>query len=135
MIHKPNLHTPVGKLSEDIRNNSIICTAPSKTFNLAGVQVSSLIVPNERLRQELAKKLWSVGVMPSVFALAAHTAAYNEGEEWLEQLLEYLKGNLDFMESFIKRICQRLSSEDLRGHIWRGWISANMGFRQSCLRR
>lgn len=102
LIHKPNLHTPVGKLSEDIRNNSIICTAPSKTFNLAGVQVSSLIVPNERLRQELAKKLWSVGVMPSVFALAAHTAAYNEGEEWLEQLLEYLKGNLDFMESFIK---------------------------------
>ena len=81
--------------------NTITCMAPSKTFNHAGVQVSDVIVPDRRLRRRLAGSLKSAGVMPNVFGLAAQTAAYNEGEEWLEQLLEYLAGNLDFMENFI----------------------------------
>lgn len=102
LIYKPNVHTPMGKISDEIRRNTIICTAPSKTFNLAGVQVSSIIVPDAGIRRELSRQLWSAGVMPNVFALAAQTAAYNEGEEWLEQLLEYLAGNLDYMTKFIE---------------------------------
>lgn len=101
LVFRPNVHTPAASLSEELMMNTITCMAPSKTFNLAGVQVSDVIVPDRRLRRRLAESLKSAGVMPNVFGLAAQTAAYNEGEEWLEQLLEYLAGNLDFMENFI----------------------------------
>ena len=101
LVYRPNVHTPAARLSEELMMNTITCMAPSKTFNLAGVQVSDVIVPDRRLRRRLAGSLKSAGVMPNVFGLAAQTAAYNEGEEWLEQLLEYLSGNLDFMEKFI----------------------------------
>ena len=101
LVFRPNVHTPAASLSEELMMNTITCMAPSKTFNLAGVQVSEVIVPDRRLRRKLAGSLKSAGVMPNVFGLAAQTAAYNEGEEWLEQLLEYLAGNLDFMENFI----------------------------------
>ena len=101
LVFRPNVHTPAASLSEELMMNTITCMAPSKTFNLAGVQVSDVIVPDRRLRRRLAGSLKSAGVMPNVFGLAAQTAAYNEGEEWLEQLLEYLAGNLDVMENFI----------------------------------
>ena len=101
LVFRPNVHTPAASLSEELMMNTITCMAPSKTFNLAGVQVSDVIVPDRRLRRKLAGSLKSAGVMPNVFGLAAQTAAYNEGEEWLEQLLEYLAGNLDVMENFI----------------------------------
>ena len=101
LVFRPNVHTPAASLSEELMMNTITCMAPSKTFNLAGVQVSDVIVPDRRLRRRLAGSMKSAGVMPNVFGLAAQTAAYNEGEEWLEQLLEYLAGNLDFMENFI----------------------------------
>ena len=101
LVFRSNVHTPAASLSEELMMNTITCMAPSKTFNLAGVQVSDVIVPDRRLRRRLAGSLKSAGVMPNVFGLAAQTAAYNEGEEWLEQLLEYLAGNLDFMENFI----------------------------------
>lgn len=100
LIYRPNVHIPVAGLSEELMMNTITCTAPSKTFNLAGVQVSDIIVPDSRKRRKLAASLKSAGVMPNVFGLAAQTAAYNEGEEWLEQLLEYLSGNLDYMENY-----------------------------------
>lgn len=101
LVFRPNVHTPAASMSEQLMMNTITCMAPSKTFNLAGVQVSDVIVPDRRLRRRLAGSLKSAGVMPNVFGLAAQTAAYNEGEEWLEQLLEYLAGNLDVMENFI----------------------------------
>jgi cystathionine beta-lyase len=81
----------------------IVCTAPSKTFNLAGIQTSCIIVPDKEMRKTLAKTFYKADIMPNVFALTAMTAAYNEGEEWLEQLLEYLEGNIDFIESFIAK--------------------------------
>lgn len=101
LIYSPNVHTPVAGLSEELMMNTITCMAPSKTFNLAGVQVSEIIVPDTRRRRKLAASFKSAGVMPNVFGLAAQTAAYNEGEEWLEQLLAYLSGNLDYLENFI----------------------------------
>ncbi|MGN0704897.1 MAG: MalY/PatB family protein [Lentihominibacter sp.] len=101
LVYRPNIHIPAASLSEELMVNTITCMAPSKTFNLAGAQVSDIIVPDRRLRRRLAGSLKSAGVMPNVFGLAAQTAAYNEGEEWLEQLLEYLSGNLDFMVKFI----------------------------------
>ena len=103
LIYKPNRHIPFGKISEEFKMNSIICTSPSKTFNLAGLQVSNIIIPNKRIRRELNNKLKTIDIDPGSFASVAQIAAYNHGEEWLEQLLVYLRDNLDFIDQYIKK--------------------------------
>ncbi|MGE6226479.1 MalY/PatB family protein [Paenibacillus chitinolyticus] len=102
LVYKRNSFVTFGKIAEQLKMNAIICTSPSKTFNLAGLHVSNIIIPNDRVRTELEHKLASIDIDPSSFASVAQIAAYNEGEEWLEQLLVYLQGNLDFITKFLE---------------------------------
>ncbi|QDQ02853.1 pyridoxal phosphate-dependent aminotransferase [Lysinibacillus fusiformis] len=106
LIYQPNCHIPFGKISEEFKMNSIICTSPSKTFNLAGLHISDIIIPNESLREELNHKLTTIDIDPGSFASVAQITAYNNGEEWLEQLIEYLQNNLDLIDKFIKERMQ-----------------------------
>ena len=78
--------------------------APSKTFNLAGLAASSIIIPNQKLRDSFNEA--KAGIPgPNLFGLVAMEAAYRYGDEWLKQLLDYLQGNLEFtLEYFSKRI-------------------------------
>ncbi|MDD2190329.1 MAG: pyridoxal phosphate-dependent aminotransferase [Eubacteriales bacterium] len=108
IIYKLSRHIPFGKISEEFKMNSIICTSPSKTFNLAGLQLSNIIIPNIRIRQQLNNKLRTIDIDPNSFASVAQIAAYNQGEEWLEQLLVYLQNNLDFIDKFVKERLQRV---------------------------
>ncbi|MFA9398216.1 MAG: MalY/PatB family protein [Clostridiaceae bacterium] len=103
LIYKGNKHTPFASISEEFSKNSITCMAPSKTFNLAGIQVSSIIIPNYKIRKLVTTALENDNLnMPNIFAIASFEAAYNYGEEWLEQLLEYLEGNLNFLIKFVE---------------------------------
>lgn len=103
LILKGYRHTPFATISEEFAQHSVTCTAPSKTFNLAGLQTSSIIIPNERLRTDFSQTLESNHVTnPNAFGIVALRTAYNEGEEWLEQLLEYLNKNVCFIDKFIK---------------------------------
>ncbi|MFF0826041.1 MalY/PatB family protein [Brevibacillus sp. NPDC003359] len=108
LIYQPNQHIPFGKISEEFKMNSIICTSPSKTFNLAGLHISDIIIPNEKLRSELNHKLSTIDIDPGSFASVAQIAAYNKGEEWLEQLIIYLQENLDFIDNFLKERIPRV---------------------------
>jgi len=108
LIYPPHRHVPFAKLSEKFRMNAIVCTSPSKTFNLAGLQLSNIIVPNIKLRRELYHKISTIDIDPGSFATVAQIAAYNHGEEWLEQLLIYLQKNLDFMEEFLAKRLPRV---------------------------
>lgn len=108
LIYKPNKHTPFGMISEECKMNSIVCTSPSKTFNLAGLQVSNIIVPNEVLRMQLNNKLAAIDIDPGSFALVAQIAAYNEGEEWLEQLMSYLEENIKYIDNFVREKLPKL---------------------------
>lgn len=103
LVYDGYKHVPFGSISEDFLKNSITCTAPSKTFNLAGLQVSNLIIPDKELRQRVKHTLEinEIGE-PNIFAVESLIAAYNEGEEWLEQLMEYLKGNLQYLINYFK---------------------------------
>lgn len=101
IVYKGNTHLPFASLSDEFAMNSIICTAPTKTFNLAGVQCSNIIIKNKRLRNDLSHKLFSIGITPNSFAYVAQIAAYTQGEEWLEQLLNYLEGNIAYIQSFV----------------------------------
>lgn len=98
-----NRHTVFANIKEEFLENSIICTAPSKTFNLAGLQVSNLFVANKELRKKIRDEIERTGYSQlNTMGLIACQAAYEKGAAWLEELKDYLKGNLDFLRSFLK---------------------------------
>ena len=80
-------HTVFAKLGAEFEQNCLICTAPSKTFNLAGLQISNIFVPNPELRKKLLKEIAAAGYSQvGLMGLVACQAAYEEGAEWLAQL-------------------------------------------------
>jgi cystathionine beta-lyase len=98
-------HTNFGAINEEFAQNSITCTSTSKTFNLAGLRISNIVIPNDKIRQTYVNTQASMGVGgPNLFAVAAMETAYSHEicENWLDALLIYLKGNLDFLKEYIK---------------------------------
>ncbi|OPJ65082.1 MalY/PatB family protein [Clostridium oryzae] len=116
LVYSPNVHIPFASISEEFLNNSITCTAPSKTFNLAGLQISNIIVPNEKLRTkvEAAFARNTIGE-PTSFAITAAIAAYNQGEQWLDELIKYLYGNYEFLKEFLEEKLPELKVAHLEG--------------------
>lgn len=102
LLFKGYKHTPFASISEEFEQNSITCMAPSKTFNLAGLEASSIIIPNKRLRDNFNEASTGIMPCPNLFGLAAMEAAYLYGDEWLEEMLEYLQGNLDFLLGYFE---------------------------------
>ncbi|KHJ53313.1 aspartate aminotransferase [Aureimonas altamirensis] len=95
LIMNPALrHVPFASLSEAFAQNSITCTAPSKTFNLPGLQSANLFIPNRRLREEFRRQ-YDRNMFPlvNVMGMVAAEAAYRDGEPWLEELLTYVRAN------------------------------------------
>ncbi|PFG13395.1 MalY/PatB family protein [Bacillus sp. es.036] len=102
LIFKGYQHTLISSLSNEIAANTITCIAPSKTFNLAGMQLSTIIIPDEEKREKFNAYMGKLGLFaPSPFGITAVEAAYNHGEEWLDELMEYLQGNLSYLTKFI----------------------------------
>ncbi|HRP77475.1 MAG TPA: MalY/PatB family protein [Aquamicrobium sp.] len=87
-------HVPFASLGEDFARNSITCTAPSKTFNLPGLQSANLFIPDRRLRAEFQRQ-YDRNMFPlvNVMGMVAAEAAYTHGEPWLEELLAYIRAN------------------------------------------
>lgn len=102
LVYPGQQHIPFASLSEEFAQNSITCIAPSKTFNLAGLQTSVIILPNREHRNLYNRALKSHALfLENFFAVTAVEAAYNHGEEWLDQLMRYLQGNLDFLTDYL----------------------------------
>ena len=100
-----------GTLDERFLKDVFVCTAPSKTFSLAGLQTSNIIVPDAELRDELRIELRALGLWgTNPFGLVGTEAAYNHGEPWLEQVIDYIWGNLEYLDNYLK---SRLSSMKL----------------------
>lgn len=101
LVYPGHTHIPFASLGEEFRQNSVTCTAPSKTFNLAGIQVANIIAPDSAIRQKIDRAL-NVNEVCEIncFAADALIAAYNEGEDWLEQLKGYLWQNYTYLIRF-----------------------------------
>lgn len=103
LIYRGYQHIPFASLGERFAQYSVTCLAPSKTFNLAGLQTAYAVLPNSELKERYEKVL-AIHSMNStnVFGAVALEAAYNYGESWLEELLTYLAGNLEFLTQFLQ---------------------------------
>lgn len=104
LIYQPNKHTPLLSVAED-KNNIITFFAPTKTFNLAGIQAAATIVPDENKRKVLEHLSMTRGEMGlNIFSLTALQAAYEKGEPWLEELMEVLSSNMDYAIEHLSKI-------------------------------
>jgi cystathionine beta-lyase len=103
----------------------LTCTAANKTFNLAGLHATNVVIQDPDLRR---KFMDSIGwIMPNPFTVAAVIAAYNEGEGWLEQLLEYLDGNIDWVLDFLRKRMPRVKCFRPEG-TYILWMDRDMGW-------
>lgn len=101
-IYEGNKHLVFANLRETFAERTITCTAPSKTFNLAALQISNIFIKNRPLRHAFKKEMTRSGYsQPNVMGLVACQAAYDEGVVWLEGLKSYLKENLDYFRQYL----------------------------------
>ncbi|MHA1661597.1 MAG: MalY/PatB family protein, partial [Promethearchaeota archaeon] len=104
LIYPEYKHTPFASISEKFAQNSITCTSPSKTFNLPGLKVSNIIIPNPKLRNTFKKVVLSTGISgANCFGPIALETAYNECEDWLDKVILYVRENLEFLKNFMKK--------------------------------
>jgi cystathionine beta-lyase len=102
ILFKDQKHTPFASISKKFEQNSIVCMSPSKTFNLAGLEVSTIIIPNKKLRDNFINTRSGIVPNPNLFGYTALEAAYRHGDEWLEQVIDYLQENLDYLKLYIE---------------------------------
>lgn len=96
-------HIPFAMIKPEFEANTITCTSPSKTFNLAGLQLSNIIVSDRDIRNRILTEIRKTGYdEPNVIGMIACQAAYQYGEEWLKELNQYLANNLDYVRRFIQ---------------------------------
>lgn len=117
---------PILKVAPDYADRIAVCTAPSKTFNLAGMKTSNIVIHNKELQAAwkdlIGGKLSMNGA--GTLGLTAMIAAYNEGEEWLEQLKEYLDGNFAYIDAFLKEHLPKAHMVPSEG-TYLAWIDFN----------
>ncbi|MGN6715016.1 MalY/PatB family protein [Anaerocolumna jejuensis] len=102
-IYGGHTFVPFASVSEELEQNSIICTAPSKTFNLAGLSTSNIIIPNKALKSRYDSYCEARGLKSyNIFGALAAETAYRYGEAWLEELLGYLEENRNFAVTYFK---------------------------------
>ncbi len=95
-------YVPFASVSEECRNNSITCIAPTKAFNIAGLHTAAVSVPDPYLRHKVCRGLNTDEVAePNAFAISAAAAAFTKGEKWLDELREYIYENKKYAESYI----------------------------------
>lgn len=108
LVFHGHKHIPIASLSGDVLNYTVTLTSPTKTFNIAGLSESSAIMANPALKRKFVNTIHKNGAgMLNIFGLEATEAAYTSCEDWLDELLVYLEGNLEILiEYFEKNIPQ-----------------------------
>ena len=104
LVYPPYRYTPFGTLPDEYSSCAVVCVSPSKAFNIAGLQIANIVVPDDSMRRRIDRAI-NINEVCDVnpFGVAATIAAYNEGERWLEALLQYLKGNYDALCEYCAR--------------------------------
>ncbi|MFW9877354.1 MAG: MalY/PatB family protein, partial [Candidatus Thorarchaeota archaeon] len=131
-------HTNFATICEDFALNSITCTSLSKTFNLAGLQLSNIIIPNQNLKKSFNNTVESLflpeeyGYLPNTLSLVAFTAAHVECDAWLNSLIQYLLENLEFLKSFISEKIPQIEVNEPEGTylVWLNFRNLGLPYEQ-----
>ncbi|MFL1469368.1 MalY/PatB family protein [Paraclostridium bifermentans] len=116
IIFKGHKHISFASICKEFEQNSITCMAPTKTFNIAGLQMSQVILPNENDYKALDSAFARIDIRRNnAFSLVATEAAYNHGEEWLTDFIDYLEGNMDFAVNYIEQNMPKLKVRKPQG--------------------
>ncbi len=103
-IYTGNTYTPLASIDETIARQTVTVMAPSKTFNIAGLSTSVVIIPNENLKNKYRQKLMDMHLfLGNIFGNIAFESAYNKGENWLKELLVYLENNRNYIVDFLQK--------------------------------
>lgn len=109
-------HRIFANLKREYADISMICTAPSKTFNIAGLQISNIFLPNEALARRFRKELDATGYSQlSLPALIACEAAYQHGDEWLNAVLAYIKKNAQYVQNYLEKYLPKVKMINQEG--------------------
>lgn len=109
-------HTVFAGLKKEFENISITCTSPSKTFNLAGMMMSNIFIPNRELRAKFKKQLDAAGTSQlGVMGLVACEAAYGKGEQWYRAMLSYVADNIEFIRQYVSEKLPNVTMTDTEG--------------------
>jgi len=129
-------HTVFGAINEKFLNNSIICTSPSKTFNLAGLQTANIFIADSKLRQKYRKEISKTGYSQlNTMGVVSCQAAYEGGGEWVDEMLVYLEKNYRFAKDFITVNLPKIKVNELEG-TYLLWLDMNAyGFSETELDR
>lgn len=109
-------HCPLPMLDPAYNEISVVCTAPSKTFNLAGLQTSNIIIPNPALREkfESAAKCWGISKVNSI-GMVACEAAYTHGDCWLDEAMAYVAANKKYVQGFLETSLPQITMAESQG--------------------
>ncbi len=106
-----NKHTPIASISKAISDITVTCTSSTKTFNLAGIQASTVIFPSQELNDKFDNFLHKSDIQAtSAFNVVANDAAFKHGEEWLEQAVEYMQNNIIFTKNYLDKHVPKIKS-------------------------
>lgn len=109
-------HHVFASLKKEFENISVICTSASKTFNLAGLMMSNIFIPNHELKRKFRKELDASGTSQlGIMGLVATEVAYSYGEEWYRSMIEYVRGNIEFAKEYIAENIPDVSMIDIEG--------------------
>ncbi len=115
-VHAGHSHTVFASISPAFADNTVTCTSPSKTFNLAGLQISNILISNESLLRRFKQEIHRTGYdEPNIMGIVACKAAYEHGEEWLDALLVYLADNVALVRDFVRDRLPKISLVEPEG--------------------
>lgn len=102
LVFKGHKHIPFASISEEFKNNSITCTAPSKTFNIAGLQSAYTIISDQEKMAKYRNELSLLDLNRSnAYSMVATQVLYENGQQWVDELIDYLAGNQNYVNQFI----------------------------------
>ena len=109
-------HFPIPTISKQIADNSITMFAPSKTFNVAGLSLSFVIIPNKNIRVKFQRTLQNLGLhLSNLFGIEALEASYRYGQKWLEELLVYVEDNYNFVQQYLQNNIPQIKAVEMDG--------------------